>query len=122
MAALAATAAALYDLIARTKHRREISSNNSRGVPVVCHTDECVANEKRMKALEADLEGRPRKGPSDGTPASVADINNDTATKILSQFFLFLAQQEKTSPPKSGDEDFETIAKDFLAWRAAQNG
>jgi TRAP transporter TAXI family solute receptor len=53
-------------------------------------------------------------------PATVADVNNDAATKILGQFFVFLAQREKTSPNHGTDEDFDKIMKDFLVWRAAQ--
>jgi TRAP transporter TAXI family solute receptor len=53
-------------------------------------------------------------------PAAVAEVNNDAATKILGQFFVFLAQREKTSPNHGGDEDFDKIMKDFLVWRAAQ--
>jgi TRAP transporter TAXI family solute receptor len=51
---------------------------------------------------------------------NLAEVNNDTATKILGQFFVFLAQREKTTPNRGGDEDFDKIMKDFLVWRAAQ--
>jgi hypothetical protein len=116
---LGATAGAPYTLTASKKQQSSISPSNAQGVPVICHTDDCVANEKRMKALEEYLKGIPHQSPSDRIQAGSADIDNDTAAKILTQFFVFLAQQENTSP--TGPEDFERITKDFLTWRAAQN-
>jgi hypothetical protein len=112
---LGATAGAPYSFIASKKQQSSITPNNAQGVPVICHTDDCVANERRMKALEEYLKGIPHQGPSDRTQASGPEIDNDTAATILTQFFVFLAQQEN-----AGDEDFEKITKDFLAWRAAQ--
>jgi TRAP-type uncharacterized transport system substrate-binding protein len=58
--------------------------------------------------------------PAAATANSPAEVNNDAATKILGQFFVFLAQREKTSSKRGGDEDFDKIMKDFLVWRASQ--
>jgi TRAP transporter TAXI family solute receptor len=60
------------------------------------------------------------QAPPPPTPAAFSDVNNDAATKILGQFFVFLAQREKSATKRSGDEDFDKIMKDFLVWRAAQ--
>jgi TRAP-type uncharacterized transport system substrate-binding protein len=58
--------------------------------------------------------------PAATSASSPGEVNNDAATKILGQFFVFLAQREKTSSKRGGDEDFDKIMKDFLVWRAAQ--
>jgi TRAP-type uncharacterized transport system substrate-binding protein len=67
-----------------------------------------------------DYIARLQPPPAATSTNSPAEVNNDAATKILGQFFVFLAQREKTSSKRGGDEDFDKIMKDFLVWRAAQ--